>query len=50
MGVADAEEDTEPFEEMMIRLTGELSELFAESRRAEEEIRRQLASIGFEVK
>lgn len=50
VGVADAEEDTEPFEEMMIRLTGELSELFAESRRAEEEIRRQLASIGFEVK
>ena len=50
VGVADAEEDGEPFEEKMIRLTGELSELFAESRRAEEEIRRQLASIGLEVK
>ena len=50
VGVADAEEDGEPFEEKMIRLTGELSELFAENRRAEEEIRRQLASIGFEVK
>ena len=50
VGVADAEEDGEPFEEKMIRLTGELSELFAESRRAEEEIRRQLASIGFEVR
>lgn len=50
VGVADAEEDGEPFEEKMERLTGELSELFAESRRAEEEIKKQLASIGFEVR
>lgn len=50
VGVADTEEDGEPFEEKMARLTGELSELFAESRKAEEEIRKQLASIGFEVK
>lgn len=50
VGVADVEEDGEPFEEKMARLTGELSELFAESRKAEEEIRKQLASIGFEVR
>lgn len=50
VAVADVEEDGEPFEEKMARLTGELSELFAESRKAEEEIKKQLASIGFEVK
>jgi len=49
VGIADVEDDGEPFEEKMERLTGELSELFAESRKAEEEIRRQLKSVGFEV-
>lgn len=49
VGVADAEEDGEPFEEKMTRLTGELSELFVQSRKAEEEIKKQLSSIGFEV-
>lgn len=49
VGIADIEDDGEPFEEKMERLTGELSELFAESRKAEEEIRRQLLSVGFEV-
>jgi len=41
VGIADAEDDGEPFEEKMARLTGELSELFAESRKAED--------VGFEV-
>ncbi|MDU9377090.1 hypothetical protein McpSp1_17360 [Methanocorpusculaceae archaeon Sp1] len=50
VGVADVEEDGEPFEEKMGRLTGELSNLFVESRKAEEEIKKQLSSIGFEVK
>lgn len=50
VGVADCVEDGEPFEEKMARLTGELSGLFAESRKAEEEIKKQLASIGFEVR
>ena len=49
VGIADVEDDGEPFEEKMERLTGELSELFAESQKAEEEIRRQLKSVGFEV-
>jgi type I restriction enzyme M protein len=33
----------------MSRLTSELSTLFAESHRLEDEIKRQLASIGFKV-
>ena len=49
LGIADVGDDGEPFEEKMERLTGELSELFAKSREAEEEIRRQLKSVGFEV-
>ena len=50
MGIEEAEEDAEPFEEKMTRLTSELSEMFKESHRLEEEIRKQLASIGFELK
>ncbi|ADN36427.1 Site-specific DNA-methyltransferase (adenine-specific) [Methanolacinia petrolearia DSM 11571] len=49
VGIADVEDDGEPFEQKMERLTGELSELFVESKKAEEEIRRQLKSVGFEV-
>lgn len=41
--------DTEPFEEKMSRLTGELSELFAQSHVLEEEIRQKLGAIGYEV-
>lgn len=41
--------DTEPFEEKMSRLTGELSELFAQSHALEEEIRQKLGVIGYEV-
>lgn len=48
VGIADAEDDGEPFDEKMARLTGELSELFAESKKAEDEIRKQLRSIGYE--
>ena len=36
--------------EKMQRLTSELSCLFAESHRLEDEIRKQLGSIGFELK
>jgi len=49
VGIPDVEDDGEPFEEKMERLTGELSELFVESRKAEMEIRAQLKSVGFEV-
>jgi type I restriction enzyme M protein len=50
VGIADEEEDAEPFEEKMQRLTAELGDLFAESHRLEATIREKLAGIGFEVK
>ena len=49
VGIAEQEEDGEPFAEKMQRLTSELSGLFAESHRLEEEIRKQLKTIGLEV-
>jgi len=33
----------------MMRLTGELSEMFKRSRKLEEEIRKRLGAIGFEI-
>lgn len=50
VGIAEVEDDGEPFQEKMTRLTTELSDLFAQSHELEDEIRRQLASIGFELK
>ena len=50
VGIADEEEDAEPFEDKMKRLTTELGDLFAESHRLEAGIREQLAGIGFKVK
>ena len=47
VGVADADDDGEPFEEKMKRLTAELAEQFAESARLEEEIRANLGSLGY---
>ncbi|MBQ1649543.1 MAG: SAM-dependent methyltransferase, partial [Prevotella sp.] len=49
VGIAEQEDDGEPFDQKMSRLTSELSTLFAESHRLEDEIKRQLASIGFKV-
>lgn len=48
VGIADQEEDSEPFEEKMQRLTTELSELFTKSHQLEEEIKVQLKKIGYE--
>lgn len=50
VGIAEQEDDGEPFEEKMQRLTTELGELFAEGHKLEDEIKKQLASIGWEVK
>lgn len=50
VGIAEQEDDGEPFDEKMERLTSELSNLFAESHRLEDEIKKQLGSIGFEIK
>lgn len=47
VGIEEQEDDGEPFEEKMARLTGELSELFAQSHKLEEEIRQKLGAIGY---
>ena len=49
VGIADIEEDGEPFEEKMERLTKELGALFEEGRYLEEKVKKQLGSIGFEI-
>ena len=49
VGIAEQEDDGEPFDEKMKRLTSELSTLFNESHRLEDEIKKQLDSIGFGI-
>ena len=49
VGIEEIEGDGEPFEEKMDRLTKELSGLFEESHRLEQEIREKLGAIGYEV-
>ena len=49
VGIEEQEDDGEPFEEKMARLTGELSELFAQSHTLEAEIRQKLTAIGYEL-
>lgn len=49
VGIKEQEEDKEPFDEKMKRLTCELSGLFEESHKLEAEIRKQLKSIGYEL-
>lgn len=50
VGIEEQEDDGEPFEEKMKRLTSELSDMFAKSHELEEEIRRKLGAIGYELK
>lgn len=47
VGIADVEEDDEPFDDKMKRLTGELSELFEESDRLQEQIKKNMEAIGY---
>lgn len=47
VGITEQEDDGEPFKDKMERLTSELSDLFEESHRLENEIIKQLGSIGF---
>jgi len=49
VGVEEQEDDGEPFEEKMKRLTSELSGMFEKSHELEEEIRKKLGAIGYEV-
>lgn len=50
VGIEEQEDDGEPFDEKMERLTSELSALFAKSHNLENEIKKNLKAIGFEVK
>ena len=49
VGIEEKEEDGEPFEEKMARLTAELSDMFEKSHELEAEIRRKLGAIGYEI-
>lgn len=49
VGLADVEDDGIPFEEKMEKLTSELSELFAKSNELEDQIRKNLKEIGYEI-
>lgn len=49
VGIEEQEDDGEPFEEKMGRLTAELSELFAKSHQLEKEIKMRLGAIGYEL-
>jgi type I restriction enzyme M protein len=49
VGIEEQEDDGEPFEEKMTRLTGELSEMFKRSHELEDEIRKRLGAIGYEI-
>jgi type I restriction enzyme M protein len=49
VGVEEQEDDGEPFEEKMGRLTRELSEMFKRSHELEDEIRKRLGAIGFDI-
>lgn len=48
VGIEEVEDDDEPFDEKMTRLTSELAEMFAKSHQLEEEIKQRLGAIGFE--
>ncbi len=49
VGIEEQEDDGEPFEEKMTRLTSELSDLFEQSHKLEDDIRSKLKTIGFEI-
>lgn len=49
VGIEEQEDDGEPFEEKMERLTSELSKMFLRSHELEKEIKERLGAIGFEI-
>ncbi len=49
VGIEEQQEDGEPFEEKMSRLTSELSVLFAKSHELEAEIKERLGAIGYDI-
>lgn len=49
VGIEEKQDDGEPFEEKMTRLTAELGELFEKSHELEEEIRKNIGALGYEL-
>ena len=49
VGIKEEEDDGEPFEEKMARLTSELAKCFEESNRLQEQIKKNLEAIGYEM-
>lgn len=49
VGIEEQEDDGEPFEDKMNRLTSELSELFEKSHKLEAEIKEKLGAIGYGI-
>ncbi|WP_115714362.1 type I restriction-modification system subunit M [Amedibacterium intestinale] len=49
VGIEEQEDDGEPFDDKMKRLTSELSDMFKKSRELEDEIRKKLGAIGYEI-
>ncbi|MCK4821028.1 N-6 DNA methylase, partial [bacterium] len=49
VGIPDEEDDGVPFEDKMGALTAELKEQMQEAQQMDEEIKEQLAKIGFEL-
>jgi type I restriction enzyme M protein len=49
VGIEELEDDGVPFEEKMESMTSELAKLFAKSRQLEEEIKKNLGGIGYEL-
>ena len=49
VGIEEQEEDSEPFDEKMKRLTSELSSLFSRSHELEEQIKNNLKGLGYEI-
>ena len=49
VGIEEQEDDGEPFDAKMTRLTSELSEMFRRSHELETEIKKRLGAIGYEI-
>ena len=49
VGIEDQEEDAEPFNDKMQRLTAELSSLFTKSDELQENIKNNLAKLGYPI-
>jgi len=49
VGIEEEKDDGEPFEDKMKRLTSELAEQFKESKKLEEEIKKNLSGLGYKL-